>query len=135
AAAPPGPVARGGGGGAANTARLGLVRVRPVAGGAGVPPPRRGVGGAGDVSPRSARLEQEHGGVAAVHQATCDHATRRPGTHDHVVVTSGEHLATPGFMILIDAAHEGTVRGALWRVLPVFAAFSRFLRTCGIVSA
>src|SRR5215475_11018278 len=36
---------------------------------------------------------------------------------------------------ILCAAHEGTVRRPMWRLLPVLAAFSRILRTCGIVSA
>src|SRR5262249_5621884 len=50
---------------------------------------------------RSARLEQENGGVAAVQQAACDHATRRPGADDHVVITAGERLAAPGFRMML----------------------------------
>ena len=49
----------------------------------------------------SARLEQENGGVGAVHQAARDHATRRPGADDHIVIAAGERPDAPGLMMMI----------------------------------
>src|SRR5262249_1886098 len=55
--------------------------------------PLRRVREADDAVAGSTRLEEEHGGVGAVQEAACDHATRRPGADDHVVVALGEHMA------------------------------------------
>src|SRR5215470_1623406 len=50
----------------------------------------------------SARFEQENGGVGAVHQAPRDHAARRPGADDHVVVTSGQRLAALSHTMMLN---------------------------------
>src|SRR5262249_46823912 len=78
------------------------IMVGPVVAGTDVLHPLRWVREAGDALTRSARLEQENGGVAAVHQAARDHATRRPGAHDHVVVTSGQRLAALSHTMMLN---------------------------------
>ncbi len=88
------------GDGAASDVGARLVTVGPVVGRADVLHPLRRVPEAGAFS-RSARLEQENGGVGAVHQAARDHATRRPGADDHIVVTVGERRAAPGLMMML----------------------------------
>jgi hypothetical protein len=84
------------GDGATIDVRARFVAVGPVVSRADVLDPLRWIRDAVDAFVRCACLEQEDGGVGAVQQATRDHATRRPRADDHVVVTSGEHLAAPG---------------------------------------
>ena len=67
--------------------------VGPVVGRAEILHPLRRVQEAGNAVAGAARLEEENGGVGAVEEAARDHATRRPGADDHVVVAFGEHTA------------------------------------------
>src|SRR5262249_9972338 len=89
------------GDGAVSDVRARLITVGPVVAGTDVLHPLRWVREAGAFA-RSAGLEQENGGVGAVHQAACDHATRRPGAHDDIVVTSGERLVALSHTMMLN---------------------------------
>src|SRR6516225_1252949 len=81
------------GDGAAGDVRARLVMVGPVVSRAEVLDPLRRVRETLDIFNRPAGFEQEDGGVGPVQQTTRDHAARGACADDHVVVTSGEHLA------------------------------------------
>src|SRR5215467_14703901 len=89
------------GDGAASDVRARLITVGPVVAGTDVLHPLWRVREAGALA-WSARFEQENGGVTTIHQAARDYATRRPGAHDHVVVTSGERLAALSHTMMLN---------------------------------
>src|SRR5262245_4010445 len=81
------------GDGAVIDVRARRVMVSPVVWRADVLHPLRRIPEAFDTFIRSAGFEHENGSVGAVQQAPRDHATRRAGADDHVVVTSVKYLA------------------------------------------
>ena len=79
--------------------RTRFITVGPVVPRADVLDPLRRVRETFDIFNRPAGLEQEDGGVGAVHQAAHHDAARRPCANDHVVVTAGEQA------VVVDSDH------------------------------
>src|SRR5262249_36996449 len=113
----------------ASDVRARLITVGPVVAGTDVLHPLRWVRKAGDALARSARLEQENGGVGAVQQAARDDAARRPGADDHVVVTSGERLAAPEFAMTFKHSRSLPARAGIGRPIISHRCPARWKRT------